>query len=136
VTEPQFVLSDEDERVLLAQFVDSLTHAEDSYDESIRVLAAGGVAVTASLATALHTLSGEGVAAVAAFLCGLGLTVASHQTARLDMVARINDLRAHRHDRLEESRWTRLTAWLNMLAGVALLAGGILLALFVSTSFK
>jgi hypothetical protein len=130
-TSTESLLSEDDERLLIAQFVDALTHAEDSYDESLRILAGGGVAVTVSIATALHALSGAGVWAIVAFLASLGLTLASHQTSRQDMTCRINKLNARTYDPTHLSGWTRATAGLNLLAGAALIAGGILLALFV-----
>ncbi len=118
------------------QFVDAVDHAEDSYDDSIRYLAAGGVAVTASIATARHGLSANGVKAITVLLISLGLTVFSHQVSRRDMLHRIRELNAERYDPSKYGWRTRLTAGMNLLAGAALLIGGIYLALFASSSFK
>jgi hypothetical protein len=129
---PEHRLSEQDAQTLLEQFVDAHTHAEDSYDEAIRILAAGGVAVTASIATARHGFSGAGVAAMVAFIVSLGVTLASHQTSRRDMESRIELVHARTYDLTRRSRLTALTQYLNDLAGVALLAGAVLLSIFVS----
>jgi hypothetical protein len=129
-------MTDDERETLLAQFVDAITHAEDAYDESIRVLAAGGVAVTVSIATARHGFSGGGVPAIIALLASLGLTLFSHQASRLDVKHRLKELDEETYNPTIEGWRTRVTVWMNGLAGVALLLGAILLAVFVSGSFK
>ena len=125
-------LTPEDRRTLWEQFVEVYAHSQESYDSSIRGLAAGAVAVTVSLATALQALSTWGVAAVTAFLASLGLNLASYVTAQLDMRARLDSLRAGREDGTEGNRWTKATTGLNVIAGLTLIAGGVLLAIFVA----
>jgi hypothetical protein len=98
----------------------------------VRTLAAAGVAITASLATALHGLTGAGVAAVTLFAISLGANVTSHATAQMDMRKRIQCLRTGQHDGLESNGWTTKTHVLNATAGLTLIAGTILLARFVA----
>jgi hypothetical protein len=133
---PTVKLDPEDQKTLLVQFVDAVDHAEDSYDESIRTLAAAGVAVTASLATARHGFSGGGLPAMVALLVSLALTVGSHQATRSDLMHRIACLNAETYDPAIYGVRTRVTAVMNALAGIALLVGGICLAFFASSSFK
>lgn len=130
------MLLEEDQRILLVQFVDAVDHAEDSYDDSIRTLAAAGVAVTASLATARHGFSGGGLPAMVALLVSLGLTVASHQATRTDILHRIACLNDQTYDPATYGWRTRVTAGMNALAGIALIVGGVCLAFFASSSWK
>ena len=74
---------------------------------------------------ARHGLGGGGEAAIVALLVSLGLTVASHQTSRSDLMHRIRELNAETYDPTSLGWRTRLTGWMNSLAGVALLVGGI-----------
>lgn len=126
-------LSEADRQILREQFVEVHAEAQESYDSSVRNLAAGGVAVTVSLATALKGLDGMGLAAVSFFLFSLAANVVSSVTQKFDMEKRA----AIPHpvtEGLEGNRWTKWTTGLNVLAGVALITGGILLALFVSST--
>ena len=123
--------SEEDRRVLWEQFVEVHGHQQEAYDSSIRTLAAAGVAVTASLGTALKEFNGYGVAALILLLCSLGLNLVSHWTSQRDMTTRLDSLRAHGGTAaVEGNRWTKATHTLNFLAGLALLSGGGLLAAF------
>jgi hypothetical protein len=127
-------LTEADRRTLWEQFVEVHAKSEESYDASVRTLAAGGVGVTASLATALHSLAGTGIAAVSLFLTSLLFNFVSNVTEQLDMHARIDCLRAaHRYEGAEGNRWTKATHALNWLAGAALIAGGALLAIFIAS---
>jgi hypothetical protein len=126
-------LSEADRQTLREQFVEVHAEAQESYDSSVRNLAAGAVAVTVSLATALKGLDNSGLAAVSLFLLSLTASVGSFVTQQLDMKKRA----AIPHpvtEGLEGNRWTKWTTGLNVLAGVALISGGILLALFVSST--
>jgi hypothetical protein len=125
----------EDQRqALWEQFCDVYTDQQEAFDSSVRTLAAAGVAVTASLGTALDGLAGWGVAAIAVFLVSLGANLVSHVTSQFDMKARLNVLREGRMDGIERNRWTTATTAFNVLAGVSLVAGGACLATFVSLS--
>lgn len=127
-------LSDQDRQTLREQFVDAHAHAEESFDDSVRTLAAGGVGVTVSLATALHEFSGWTIGAVALFLISLASNLFSFETQRSDVDQRIRVLEGGGVDGIEGNRWTRVTRTLNLSAGVGLLAGGVVLAVFVGTS--
>jgi hypothetical protein len=126
-------LSDEERRTLWEQFVEVYAHSQESYDSSIRTLAAAGVGVAVSLAAALESLNTAGVWAIVLFLSSLGWNLGSYATAQLDMRTRIACLRDDRHEGLEGNRWTVATRVMNVAAGAALIAGGGLLALFVSS---
>jgi hypothetical protein len=124
-------LAEEDRLALRAQFVDVRTKAQESYDSSLRTFAAGGIAVTASIATALHTFGGLGTATIAAFLAALAAMQFSHSSTVRDMWVRVVDLESHKDHRLWGNRWTTITTVLNAAAGVAFFAGCVLLAVFV-----
>jgi hypothetical protein len=125
-------LTEADRRTLWEQFVDTYAKSQESYDNSVRTLAARGVAVTTSLATAIHALSPSGVTAVVFFLAGLAGTVASHVTAQRDMQCRLSCLRRDELAGIEGNRWTTATTALNIAAGVALFAGGVFLTIYIA----
>jgi hypothetical protein len=129
--EPQVELTDEDRLALRTQLVEAHTQSQTSYDTSLRAFAAGGIAVTASIGAAVHTFGGLGTAAIAAFLASLMLMLLSHASATRDMRVRVVDLELRNDHKLTWNRWTTITTWLNAAAGIALLAGGVLLAVFV-----
>jgi hypothetical protein len=129
-----FASSDEDRRILWEQFVEVHGQTQETYDSSLRTLAAGAVGLTVSLATALHRLPASGVAAVVLFLASLALNLVSYGSAQLDMRARINCLREKRTEGVEGNQWTRATTCLNVGAGAVLVAGGVLLAVFIAQS--
>jgi hypothetical protein len=127
-------LSDEQRQTLWEQFVEVYAEEQKSYDNSVRTLAAAGVAVTVSLATALKEMPASGKAAVALFVVSLGVNLASHVTAQLDMRARLACLRQGQEEGIEGNRWSTATHALNVVAGIAFIAGSVLLAVFVSGS--
>jgi hypothetical protein len=126
-------LTEADRRTLWEQFVDTYAKSQESYDNSVRTLAAAGVGVTVSLATALNALSETGVTAIIFFLAGLAATVASHVTAQRDMQCRLRCLRKNELVGIEGNRWTTATTALNIAAGVALFGGGIFLTLYIAS---
>jgi hypothetical protein len=97
-------LREEDRRILWEQFVEVYAHSQKSYDDAVRALAAAGVALTVSLATALHHFATSGLVAVIFFLVSLGLNLASFGTAQADMKTRIACLRARKTDGIEGNR--------------------------------
>jgi hypothetical protein len=127
-------LSEADRRIVWEQFVDVYAHSQESFDSSIRTLAAGGVAVTVSIAAAFEELGTAGLVAVFLFLISLSFNLGSHATEQLDMRARLDCLRERRADRIEGNGWTTTTTVLNVLAGAALVAGGVLLATFAASA--
>ena len=127
-------LTEADRRTLWEHFADVHSKSQESFDSSVRTLAAAGVAVTASLGTALDGLGQTGLVAVVAFLGSLSFNVSSYMTAQWDMHARLDNLRDPPYEGIEGSRWTSWTQRLNLLAGVALILGGVLLAAFVAST--
>jgi hypothetical protein len=73
---PKTELTPEERQTLWEQFVDVYAHSQESFDTSVRTLAAAGVATTVSLATALHHFDGSGVA------CDSGLAIGLHGGVR------------------------------------------------------
>ena len=132
--EGQALYTEEERRVVWAQMVDALAKTQEDYDSSIRTLAAGGVAVTVSLATALHHVGWRGTTAVVLFLLSLGVNLLSYVTAQKDMYLRLDLLAAHRDSESGSNRWTKWTSRLNLIAGLTLLAGGGVLTWFVSSA--
>jgi hypothetical protein len=126
-------LTDDERRILWEQYVDTYVESQRTYDSSVRTLAAAGVAVTVSLATALDQFGTPGKRAAAFFLASLLFNLISYATAQRDMSGRLDSL-SRRDDEgaLEGNRWTKLTHVLNFLAGAALIAAGVYLSKFVA----
>jgi hypothetical protein len=125
-------VEEQDRRTLWEQFCEVHAKQQESYDSSIRALAAAGVAVTVSLGTALDGLTGLGTTAVILFLLSLGLNLVSYVTSQRDMTAPLNALRDEGlTEAVEGNCWTVATTLLNVAAGVALVGGGAFLAWFV-----
>src|SRR2546423_10097689 len=127
-------LSDDDRQKLWEQFVEVYAQSQDSFDTSVRTLAAAGVAVAASLATALHGFNNWGVGSVVFFVVSLSLNLGSFLTTQFDMRARLKCIREGEYDGIEGNRWTTVTTGANLSAGAALIAGAALLATFVGIS--
>jgi hypothetical protein len=127
-------LSDAERQILWEQFVEVYAESQESYDKSVRTLAAAGVAVTTSLATALHGITCSGIAAVSVFLLSLALNLGSYGTVQIDMLTRTGELRSGTHPPRERNGCTTATTVLNVLAGVGVLVGGVLLAWFVAAN--
>jgi hypothetical protein len=125
-------LTDDERRTLRDQYIDVHVKSQETYDESIRVLAAAALGVTVSIATALHKIDSAGIDALISFLGSLAATVASHQTAQKDMVERVKALDNGTYTGDGSSGWTTTTTWLNLFAGAALLLGAVCLAIYVA----
>lgn len=129
---PGLKLTEPERRTLRDQFIDVYAKSQETYDESIRTLAAAAVGVTVSLATALHKIDLAGKLALIAFLASLAATVASHQTAQKDMAERVKALDSGTYTGDGSTKWTILTTRLNLTAGAGLFIGAVLLAIFVA----
>lgn len=127
-------LTAEERQKLWEQFVEVYAESQDSFDTSVRTLAAAGIAVAASLAAALHGFNTWGVASVVLFVVSLTLNLASFLTTQFDMRARLRCIREGEYDGIEGNRWTAVTTGANLSAGTALIAGAALLATFVAIS--
>lgn len=129
-------LTDDQRKTLWEQFVAEHGKAQEAFDSSLRTLAGAGLALTVSLATALKALPKVGVAAAALFLVSLLVNVSSYVSVQLDMRARMGRLKLSgaTYEGAERSRWTTVTWLMNVAAGIALLAGGALLLVFISRS--
>ena len=128
-------LSEEDWRTLWEQFATVYAHSQETFDSSVRTLAAAGLGVTVSIGTALHAFSGRAMLAVIAFILSLALNLVSYGTAQLDMSSRLRTLRtSRRYEDAERSGWTWVTTGLNIAAGAAFVIGGGLLAAFVNAA--
>lgn len=126
-------LTEDQRKTLWEQFVTEHGKAQEAFDSSLRGLAGAGLALTVSLATALKTLPAVGVAAAALFLGSLLVNVGSYVSAQLDMGTRLSKLKVNAsYEGAERSAWTTVTWAMNVAAGIALLAGGILLVIFIS----
>jgi hypothetical protein len=122
-------LLESDRRALLAQYSAAYDRCQADYDTSVRTLAAGGVAVSASLVTAMHHTSNVGSAAISAFGLSLASNVISYLVAQHDLSARIVEVRGGAF--AEGTPWTIWTTRLNYVAGAALIAGAAFLGWFV-----
>jgi hypothetical protein len=121
---------------LWEQFVEEHGKAQEAYDTSLRALAGAGLAVTVSLGVALRELPTSGFWAAALFLIALLLNLGSYVSVQLDMRARMGALRVNptSYQGAERSGWTTLTWLANVGAGLALVAGGLLLLKFIAGS--
>jgi hypothetical protein len=127
-------LSNEEVRETVEQYSDVLSRSERAFDDSIRTIAAGAVAVTASLTAAFEGSGWSGTLAVAFSIASLFANLLSYWTAGRD--ARWTMRQAHKRDRqaLRESPWRDVTGVLNWSAFFLLLAAGISLVVFVSST--
>jgi hypothetical protein len=130
-------LSPKDRERLWKQFVVEHGKAQEAYDSAMLKLGAAGLALTVSLATALKVIGWSGETAAILFLVSLAVSVFSYVCVQLDMRARLDALRENaEYEGAERTRWTTATWLCNLAAGVALLAGAALLAVFIITSVK
>jgi hypothetical protein len=129
-------LTEDQRQVLWEQFVREHGKAQEAYDTSVRALAGAALAVTVSLGVALKTLPDTGRWAAGLFLGALLANLVSYVFVQLDMRARMDALRqsAPTYKGAERSRWTTATWLANVAAGLALLAGGVLLVVFIAQS--
>jgi hypothetical protein len=127
-------LEPDDLRALWRQFAEVHADAQKSFDSTARTLAAGGVAITVSIGTALDGLTRSGVTAAIVFLGSLAVNFLSYASVQFDMNGRLKDIRADRQERLAGNHWTNVTRALNAVVALGLLAGGAFLAYFVATS--
>ncbi|MGD0167758.1 MAG: hypothetical protein ABSC51_10820 [Gaiellaceae bacterium] len=125
-------LTPEERSILWEQFVKVHGESQAAYDALVSRLSAGGIAVTVSLATALKSLPGQGVTAVVLFLVSLGCGVASYLTAQRDMLRRLDEVRDENYP--GTNCWGCATGFLNWTSGIALVVGGVLLALFIHSA--
>jgi hypothetical protein len=127
-------MSEEDRRALWRQYAQAHASTQETFDNSIRTLAAAGLAVAVSIITALEESDWTGVVAVSALLLSLGMNLVSYVTAQRDLRERQGYLKARDWKGAEETAWTTRTYRLNVAAGVSLLVGGLFLGIFVTTS--
>jgi hypothetical protein len=127
-------MTEEERATLWKQYAQTHAKIQETFDASIRTLAAAGLAATVSIVTALKTISGSGKGAAIAFLVSLGANLVSYATAQVDMRSRLAQVRVGSWKGADMSVWTEATFGLNVLSCIALLAGGGLLAYFVTTA--
>lgn len=126
-------LTNEQRKALWEQFVTEHGKAQEAFDSSLRGLAGAGLALTVSLATALKTFPEVGVWAAGLFLASLLVNVLSYVSAQLDMGRRLKKLKENAtYEGAERSFWTTVTWLMNVAAGLTLLAGGVLLVIYIS----
>jgi hypothetical protein len=118
----------------VAELTAAYSRSQQNYDESVRTIAAGAVAVTASLVTALNVVGWSGGFAIGLSLLALGANLGSYWTAQFAIEQRIR--RAWKRDRAgaeRNGRWTGLTKVLNAAAGLLLVAAGISLVVYLDS---
>ena len=99
--------------------------AQTSYDDSVRNLAAGGIAVSATLAAAFKDIGWTIAVAVTFLAVALFFNMLSHGTAQLDIAQRLHATRQLERAGSLGNCWTTVTTVLNVLAGVTVLGAGI-----------
>jgi hypothetical protein len=129
--EQESSLSDEERQTLREQYIEVYDKSQESFDTSVRTLAAAGIAVTVTLGAAFKTLSGAGTIAVICFVVSLLATLVSFQTVQWDMKSRISALEEQRDEGSFTSGWNKVTTGFNWAAGILFFAGAIALCRFV-----
>jgi len=132
VGEPEY--TKEQLQTLWEQYVEVYADEQKAFDSTVRALSGAGIAVTVSVATALKVFPAAAKLAVLLFLISLAANLVSFASSQRDMKTRLDCIRDKEFGDLEGNRWTRRTSRLNLVAGVAFIAGGALLAVFVGWS--
>lgn len=128
-------LSREDRAALWRQYAQVHATVQNTFDSSVRTLAAAGVAVTVTIATAaVESFDWWGTLAVSGFLASLACNLASYVTAQKDMRVRLEFVRASDLRGYDETAWTTRTFRFNVGEGVSLILGGLLFMGFVASS--
>jgi hypothetical protein len=114
-----------------AELAAAHTKSQSDFDDSIRTIAAGAVAVSASLVAALHVAAWSGGFAIGLSVAALSAILLSHWTAQWDSDARIQ--RAFDRDRagIQGGWWKWVTTTLNAVAVASVIAAGVALLVFV-----
>ena len=131
-TEP--IYTPEQLQTLWEQYVEVYADEQKSFDSTVRAFSGAGVAVTVSIATALKVFPTAAKLAVGLFLISLAANLVSFGSSQRDVKTRLDCIRDKKLGGLEGNRWTKTTSWLNILAGIAFIAGGAVLAVFVGWS--
>lgn len=128
-------LTDAEVDIAARELGGALSRTQQNRDEFVRVIAAGAVAVTASLIVALGEVGVSGASAIALAAMSLIAVLASFWTAEASIRRRRRA--ALRHDskcvRPEDWRSSRFTDRLNAAAGLFLIAASAALVVFVIT---
>lgn len=127
-------LTEDEVKDAVAELTSAYSRSQQNYDASVRTIAAGAVAVTASLVTALKVVGWSGGFTIGLSLLALGANLGSFWTAQFAIEHRIR--RAWKRDRLgaqQDGRWTSTTKRLNAAAGLLLVAAGISLVVYLDS---
>jgi hypothetical protein len=129
-------LTREQREKLWEQLVAEHGKAQEAYDSSLRALAGAGLGVTVSLGVALKELPATGIWAAGVFLFALFVNLASYVFVQVDMGKRMAALSEdpYEYEGAKPGRWTTWTWGANVLGGLGLLAGGVLLIRFIAES--
>jgi len=113
----------------------SAAHAKSQadYDDSIRTIAAGAVAVTASLVAALEVAAWSGGLAMGFSIAALSAILLSHWTSQRDSDARMKRVWAADREGIQGGSWERATTTLHAAAGLCVIAAGVALLVFVTS---
>jgi hypothetical protein len=121
-----------------SELQESLLRQQRSFDQAVLKLAAAGLALTVTLATALaskdrHLTNRWSFVLAWAFLAGsIASVLISFVTSQIESQRRIDAIDDGDYERAAEARSIRLTRWLNYSSGAALIGGGIFLAVFIT----
>jgi hypothetical protein len=107
--------------------------SQSDYDDSIRTIAAGAVAVTASLVAALHVAAWSGGLAIGLSVAALTATLLSHWTSQFGSDARMKLVFAANREGIRSGPWESVTTTLNAVAGLCVVTAGVALLVFVTT---
>ena len=125
-------LDDDEVERAVGELAAAHTKSQSDFDDSIRTIAAGAVAVTASLVAALHVAAWSGGLAIGFSVAALTAVLISHWTSQWDSDVRIE--RAFARDRagVQGGWWKWVTTTLNAVALVCVIGAGVALLVFVT----
>jgi hypothetical protein len=126
-------LTDKEQKDVVDQYEELRGRSQRAFDDAIRAIAAGAVAVTASLTAAFKGAGWSGSLAVAFSLAALIANLLSFWTPQRDADLTID--RAWDRDRagIFDSPWRKATGYLNFTAFLCIALAGVCLLVFVSS---
>ncbi len=121
-----------------SELAQSVLRQQQAYDQTVLKLAAAGLGLTVTLATALIAADEPirhrfPLLLAWLFLSGsLGSVLVSFISSQIESIKRIALIDKKKYKEASAPQLTRLTSWLNYCSGGLLIAGGLCLALFIT----
>ncbi|MGD0165889.1 MAG: hypothetical protein ABSC51_01170 [Gaiellaceae bacterium] len=120
------------------ELAQSVLRQQQAYDQAVLKLAAAGLGLTVTLATALESADRHVqerlplILAWAFLAASIASVLFSFVSSQIESIRRIGLIDAEEYEKVSATRSTKLTRWFNYGSGGLLVAGGFCLALFVT----